>query len=460
MTRVEPGPKNVKPATSRRRRRPRAGAQGASAKSLARRRRPSGVRSHRAEASLVVRRGAAAAKDGVGGVVDSTLEPRYSKGTKPLADRFSPGDLVRVRSPPSARTPRGSPMPLALELGPQAAMVVMDPTTREILALVGGYDFHSGGFDRIAQRAAPAGLGVQADLLRGGHRVAEDHGRVDHQRLARGLRALEAAELREGVPRPGPRPHRAGAFDQHRRHQGAVGRRASPAARDVATRFGIALADRARPGAGAGARLADGHAARAGQRLRHVRRRRPGGQGRPLVAGERDRRSEDFAPPQLAPGLTPEVAYIMVSLMRSVIDEGTARAPPPASCAARRPARPAPPTIRSDAWFVGFTPDLLAAVWVGFDDGSSRPRRGRRQDRAAHLARLHDQGAGRPPDQGLRPAARRGHPAHRQDDRPAAPRPGQESDTLDEVFLTTPSPTEQAPAAGEEDSADKLLLDQ
>jgi penicillin-binding protein 1A len=30
--------------------------------------------------------------------------------------------------------------------------VVMDPTTREVLALVGGYDYHAGGFDR-SQRA-------------------------------------------------------------------------------------------------------------------------------------------------------------------------------------------------------------------------------------------------------------------------------------------------------------------
>jgi membrane carboxypeptidase/penicillin-binding protein len=27
-------------------------------------------------------------------------------------------------------------------------MVVMDPITREVLALVGGYDYHAGGFDR------------------------------------------------------------------------------------------------------------------------------------------------------------------------------------------------------------------------------------------------------------------------------------------------------------------------
>jgi penicillin-binding protein 1A len=37
--------------------------------------------------------------------------------------------------------------------------------------------------------------------------------------------------------------------------------------------------------------------------------------------------------------------------------------------------------------------------------------------------------------------------------------PGQEANTLDEVFLPDTAPTAQASAAGEETSADKLLLD-
>ena len=36
--------------------------------------------------------------------------------------------------------------------------------------------------------------------------------------------------------------------------------------------------------------------------------------------------------------------------------------------------------------------------------------------------------------------------------------PGQESGTLDEVFLDGTAPTQQAPAAGQETSPDKLLL--
>ena len=77
------------------------------------------------------------------GVVDLTSEPRYTKGPKPLADRFSEGDLVRVRLAPERTHPEtkldlkklnpdAAEQPLvslALELGPQAAMVVMNPQT-------------------------------------------------------------------------------------------------------------------------------------------------------------------------------------------------------------------------------------------------------------------------------------------------------------------------------------------
>ena len=137
------------------------------------------------------------------------------------------------------------------------------------------------------------------------------------------------------------------------------------------------------------------------------------------------------------------MAYLMTSMMRSVIDEGTAPAPPRASCGARRPARPAPPTVERDAWFVGFTPDLLAAVWVGFDDMHELGR-GETGGRAALpiWAGLHDQGdGGRPTKDFVHRPDRRA--ADRQGDRPArGARPGTEH--LDEVFLDGTAPTKQA----------------
>ena len=65
--------------------------------------------------------------------------------------------------------------------------------------------------------------------------------------------------------------------------------------------------------------------------------------------------------------LRPEVAYVMTSFMKDVVNRGTA-----AKVRARGLKAPlAGKTGTSrDGWFAGYTPDLVCAVWVGFDDGS------------------------------------------------------------------------------------------
>lgn len=65
--------------------------------------------------------------------------------------------------------------------------------------------------------------------------------------------------------------------------------------------------------------------------------------------------------------LRPEVAYLMTSMMRDVVERGTA---------ARLRGRGFKYTVAGktgtsrDAWFAGYTPKLVCAVYVGFDDGA------------------------------------------------------------------------------------------
>jgi penicillin-binding protein 1A len=63
---------------------------------------------------------------------------------------------------------------------------------------------------------------------------------------------------------------------------------------------------------------------------------------------------------------SPEVAYLMTSMMHSVIQHGTARA----LRVLERPAAGKTGTTNDydDAWFVGYTPELVTGVWVGRDD--------------------------------------------------------------------------------------------
>jgi penicillin-binding protein 1B len=65
--------------------------------------------------------------------------------------------------------------------------------------------------------------------------------------------------------------------------------------------------------------------------------------------------------------LRPEVAFVMTSFMKDVINRGTA-----ANVRQRGLKMPlAGKTGTSrDGWFAGYTPNLVCAVWVGFDDGA------------------------------------------------------------------------------------------
>jgi penicillin-binding protein 1A len=70
--------------------------------------------------------------------------------------------------------------------------------------------------------------------------------------------------------------------------------------------------------------------------------------------------------PQQTEVVSAGVAYVMSSMLESVINEGTGYP----NAVIGRPAAGKTGTTSSfrDAWFVGFTPDLVAAVWIGNDD--------------------------------------------------------------------------------------------
>ena len=75
---------------------------------------------------------------------------------------------------------------------------------------------------------------------------------------------------------------------------------------------------------------------------------------------------EQFVP-EVVQAISPETASILVNMMKDVVDYGT-------GAGVRRyfqyPAAGKTGTTQdySDAWFVGYTPQLVGGVWVGFDD--------------------------------------------------------------------------------------------
>ena len=74
--------------------------------------------------------------------------------------------------------------------------------------------------------------------------------------------------------------------------------------------------------------------------------------------------------PALRAVVPPDTAYVLTHMLEGVLDAGTASSA--RSAGFRHPAAGKTGTTNDyrDAWFVGFTPDLVAAVWVGFDQRS------------------------------------------------------------------------------------------
>ncbi len=88
---------------------------------------------------------------------------------------------------------------------------------------------------------------------------------------------------------------------------------------------------------------------------------------------------EDNSAVQKEEVLSAQTSYMMVSLMQSVVDNGTGRRS--RWMGFTRPAGGKTGTSNNfcDNWFVGYTPQITAGVWVGFDDKTSL---GRNQDGA------------------------------------------------------------------------------
>jgi len=80
--------------------------------------------------------------------------------------------------------------------------------------------------------------------------------------------------------------------------------------------------------------------------------------------------------PRREQAISPQTAYIMTSLLEDVIDHGTGRSA--RAWGFKRPAggKTGTNTDYSDAWFIGFTPDMVCGVWVGFDERKTITRSG------------------------------------------------------------------------------------
>jgi penicillin-binding protein 1A len=89
---------------------------------------------------------------------------------------------------------------------------------------------------------------------------------------------------------------------------------------------------------------------------------------------DRDGRVVREFSPALRPALSPQTAFVMLDMLKGVVDRGTGRRV--AQLGRPVAGKTGTSNDQADAWFVGFTPEYAAGVWVGKD---KREQLGRRE---------------------------------------------------------------------------------
>jgi len=359
-----------------------------------------------------------------------------------------------------------------IELGPQGAVILLDPRTRRVAALVGGYEAEP-GFNRAVsalrqpgstfkpfvyalairtRRYTPASLVIDAPGVYGtwqprNFEGEEYRGEIRlREALAISSNAV-AARLMDDLGSP--------AVVAFARELGFTSTLEEPATEPGSDRgaedsnMALALGAReVRPIelANAYATFASGGRWEPWRIIDRVEA--PGGGEVPLPAREEPR---DV--------LSAEESFVVTSLLTSVVAQGGTGA------RARELGRPiAAKTGTSnearDVWFAGYTPELVGVVWVGYDDHRTLGARetGGRTALPIWVAAMRAAVGERPRTEFPHPAGVLSVTIDRRTG--LLPFTAQTEDTLEEVFLDGTVPTTQAPEPGTLDPASFLMQDE
>jgi penicillin-binding protein 1B len=258
---------------------------------------------------------------------------------------------------------------------PQAALIAIDPRNGEILALVGGRSYNQSQYNRVVSARRQPGSVFKPFVYLAAFEHALAEGRTDLTPATVVMDEPTTFMFNDQAWDPG---NYEGEYD------GPITlRRALALSRNIATikvaettgygevaalwrRVGTGTAPRPYPAIALGVfeatpmEIASAYTLFANggtiKPLRAISRMVSGGQDVPLKTS---------APRTIA---RRDTTFLVLNMMRSVLNEGTGAGARGAGFTQDAAGKSGTTNDLRDAWFVGFTPELLTAVWVGLDD--------------------------------------------------------------------------------------------
>jgi penicillin-binding protein 1A len=369
---------------------------------------------------------------------------RLNPDDKKPSARFAPGDVVKVIAGAEPIFP----------IGPEGAVVIIDVKTRDVLALVGGFHVRPGEFNRAVQAKRQAGSTFKPIL----YAAAIGDGKYTAASIVN-----DAPDV-IGTYKP---KDYGSTFQGSVRLRYALAESINTVAVRICFELGVAAVAEMAHAMGIESELPD----------------RPGDLALALGSGEvtpleltnafatfaaggkaqaphivQSVDGELVRPGPTTQAMTPQTAYVVLDMMRSVLEKGGTGAGAGKDLKVPAVGKTGTSNNERDAWFIGLTPDYAVGVWVGYDD--NRPLGAKQTGGSVSLPVFVDV---------INQIGSKG----RRFDRPSgvvvaridaatgllAPEGAPAESSLDEVFLDGTAPTETATLAGEVDE-DNFVTDE
>jgi penicillin-binding protein 1A len=281
--------------------------------------------------------------------MQKAAETEIARGLQEIEQR----QLRRKNAPPSAE-------PL------QASLVAMDPVTGEVRAMVGGRDFRGSSFNRVTQAKRQAGSAFKPFV----YAAALEHG-FSPATLLTGLDDPVWTPQGNWVPDDGHST--ASSMTMRAALKNSSNRAAVRMLQEVGIPTAVTYADRLGVGPVPGVpslALGSGEVTLMSMASAFAAFANEGLVPAPLLITRVEDVSGEVlfeAEPSLHRAINQTTAFLMSNMLADVVNSGTAW--PARQVGFTLPAAGKTGTTNDyrDAWFVGYTPRLVAGVWVGYD---------------------------------------------------------------------------------------------